>query len=114
MVLVVFSDFECPNCKEEAKTLRERLPAAYPKDVRLYFKDFPLEQIHPWAKAAAMAGQCVFRENPAGFWQFHDWIYEHQAEITPDRAVTRRGLLFTTLMTPRLSCKSTKRKLVWR
>jgi protein-disulfide isomerase len=31
-----------------------------------------------------MAGQCVFRENPAAFWQFHDWIYEHQAEITPD------------------------------
>jgi protein-disulfide isomerase len=50
----------------------------------LYFKDFPLEQIHPWAKAAAMAGQCVFRESPAAFWQFHDWIYEHQAEVTPD------------------------------
>jgi len=84
VVLVVFSDFECPNCKEEAKTLRERLPAAYPKDVRVYFKDFPIEQIHPWAKAAAMAGQCVFRENPAAFWQFHDWIYEHQGEVTPD------------------------------
>jgi protein-disulfide isomerase len=84
VVLVLFSDFECPNCKEEAKTLRQNLPGAFPKDVRVYFKDFPLEQLHPWAKPAAMAGQCVFRENPAAFWQFHDWIYEHQSEITPD------------------------------
>jgi protein-disulfide isomerase len=84
VVLVVFSDFECPNCKEEAKTLREKIPAAFPKEVRVFFKDYPMEQIHPWAKAAAMAGQCVYRENPAAFWQFHDWIYEHQGEITPD------------------------------
>src|ERR1035438_10276122 len=46
VVLVVFSDFECPFCKEEAKTLRQNLPAAFPKDVRVYFKDFPLEQLH--------------------------------------------------------------------
>jgi protein-disulfide isomerase len=84
VVLVIFSDFQCPNCKEEAKTLRQNLPVAYPKDVRVYFKDFPLEQIHPWAKPAAIAGQCIFRENPAAFWQYHDWIYEHQSEITPD------------------------------
>jgi protein-disulfide isomerase len=89
VVLVVFSDFECPNCKEEAKTLRQNLSAAFPKDVRVYFKDFPLEQIHPWAKPAAIAGQCVFRENPAAFWQFHDWIYEHQSEITPDNLKTK-------------------------
>jgi protein-disulfide isomerase len=84
VVLVIFSDFQCPNCKEEAKTLRQNLPVAFPKDVRVYFKDFPLEQIHPWAKPAAIAGQCIFRENPAAFWQYHDWIYEHQSEITPD------------------------------
>ncbi len=89
VVLVVFSDFECPNCKEEAKTLRTDLPAAFPKQVRVYFKDFPLEQIHPWAKPAAIAGQCVFRQNPAAFWLYHDWIYEHQNEITPDNLKTK-------------------------
>jgi hypothetical protein len=50
VVLVLFSDFECPYCKEEAKVLRTNLLNTYPKDVRLYFKDFPLSQIHPWAK----------------------------------------------------------------
>jgi protein-disulfide isomerase len=84
VVIVIFSDFECPNCKEEAKTLRQNLPTGFPKEARLYFKDFPIEQLHPWAKPAAIAGQCVFRQNPQAFWQYHDWIYEHQAEITPD------------------------------
>lgn len=84
VVLVVFSDFECPICKEEAKTLRQNLLKAFPTQVRLYFKDFPLEQIHPWAKSAAIAGRCVFRQSPAAFWEFHDWVYEHQSDINPD------------------------------
>lgn len=82
--VVLFSDFECPACKAEAKTIRENLTKTYPTQVRLYFKDFPLEQIHPWAKNAAIAGRCVFRQNPQAFWDFYDWAYEHQAEITPD------------------------------
>src|SRR5215831_15404764 len=40
VVLVVFSDFQCPNCKEEAKVLRENLQKNYVDDVRVYFKDF--------------------------------------------------------------------------
>ena len=80
--LVVFSDFQCPNCKEEEKTLRQNLLASFPTQVRVYFKDFPLEQIHPWAKAAAIAGRCVFRQSPAKFWEYHDWIYEKQSDIT--------------------------------
>lgn len=82
VVLVAFSDFQCPYCKEEAKLLRQNLLKAYPKEVRFYAKDFPLEQIHPWAKPAAIAGRCLFRQNPAAFWQYYDWIYEHQQEIT--------------------------------
>jgi protein-disulfide isomerase len=82
--LVVFSDFQCPNCKQEEETLRQSLPSTFPTQVRVYFKDFPLEQIHPWAKAAAIAGRCVFRQDPAAFWRYHDWMYEHQGEINAD------------------------------
>jgi len=86
---VEFGDFECPNCKEEAKTLRDNLPKEFPDQVRLVFKDFPLEQIHPWAKAAAIAGRCVSQQNPSAFWKYHDWIYEHQTEIQPDTLKTK-------------------------
>jgi protein-disulfide isomerase len=84
VVLVLFSDFECPYCKDEAKMLRANILSAYPKQVRVYFKDLPLEQIHPWAKIAAITGRCVFQQNPRAFWDYHDWIYEHQGEITAE------------------------------
>jgi protein-disulfide isomerase len=84
VVIVAFSDFQCQHCREEAKVLRQNLIAAYPNEVRLYFKDFPIEQIHPWAKTAAIAGRCIFRAKPAAFWDYHDWIFEVQADITPE------------------------------
>jgi protein-disulfide isomerase len=80
-VIVVFSDFECPLCKQEAQSLKDHLLVAYPTQVRVYFKDFPLDAIHPWARTAAIAGRCVFRQEPKLFWDYHDWMYAHQEEI---------------------------------
>ncbi|HWR50178.1 MAG TPA: thioredoxin domain-containing protein [Bryobacteraceae bacterium] len=84
VVLVVFTDFQCPFCKDEAKMLRQNLLQAYPKQVRLYFKDYPLQQIHDWAKPASIAGRCIFRQDAGSFWTYHDWVYENQATITKD------------------------------
>ena len=84
VVLVVFSDFQCPHCKEEANMLRTNLIAGFPKDVRLYFKDFPIESLHPWARAAADAGRCVYKQQPDEFWSYHDYIFGHQETTTPD------------------------------
>jgi protein-disulfide isomerase len=89
VTVVEFGDFECPNCKEEAKTLRDHVPAQFASQVRVVFKDFPLEQIHPWAKAAAIAGRCIYHQSPSAFWKYHDWIYEHQTEITFDNLKTQ-------------------------
>jgi protein-disulfide isomerase len=84
VVLVEFSDFECPYCRGQAKMLRENLLATYPKEVRLYYLDFPLETLHPWAKSAAMMGRCIFHQNASAFWEYHDWIFDKQEEITPE------------------------------
>lgn len=84
VVLVIFADFQCPECKLEAASLRENLLTTFPTQVRVYFKDLPLEQIHPWAKPAAIAGRCVFQQNAASFWNYFDWIYQHQDGIGPD------------------------------
>jgi protein-disulfide isomerase len=89
VTVVEFGDFECPNCKEEAKTLRDNLPSKYPNQVRVFFKDFPLDQIHPWAKAASIAGRCIYHQSPASFWKYHDWIYDHQTDIQPDNLKTQ-------------------------
>ena len=89
VVLVMFSDFQCPQCKAEAETLRQNIAAKFPTQVRVYFKDFPLEQLHPWAKSAAIAGRCVFRQNPSGFWKYFDWMYQHQNDITLENLKTQ-------------------------
>jgi protein-disulfide isomerase len=79
--IFVFSDFECPYCREEAKTLRQNVAKQHPKDVKIVFKNFPLESIHPWARSAAISGVCIAQQKMSSFWAFHDWIYEHQSEI---------------------------------
>jgi protein-disulfide isomerase len=81
ITIVEFSDFQCPYCREFARTLRENVPQKYPKDVRVIFEDFPIDSLHPWARAAAEAAHCVGDGNPDLFWSYHDWIFTHQGEI---------------------------------
>jgi protein-disulfide isomerase len=81
LTLALFSDFECPLCKEEAQVIRKNIPASFPNDVRVVFFDLPLDAIHPWARPAAIAGRCVYDQNPQAFWSYFDWMYGHQAEI---------------------------------
>ncbi len=84
VVLVEFSDFECPYCQREAGVLRENLLKEYPTQVHFYFKQFPLTTLHPWAKAAAIASRCVYKQNADEFWKYHDWIFQHQNDIKPE------------------------------
>ena len=80
--LVVFSDFQCPFCQKEEQELRKNIPAAFGDKVRVSFVDFPLTQIHPWAMKGSIAGRCTYRNSAAAFWDYHDWIYESQKDIT--------------------------------
>ena len=82
VVIVEFSDFECPYCKNEAGVLRQNLLSAYPTQVHFYFKQFPLQSLHPWARAAAMASRCVYKQNADAFWAYHDWVFDKQSDLT--------------------------------
>jgi protein-disulfide isomerase len=84
VTIVEFGDFECPDCKMEAPILRRDMTEAFGGKVRVVFKNFPLESVHPWARAAAIAGRCVYRQDQAAFWKFYDWIYDNQDQITGD------------------------------
>lgn len=84
ITLVEFSDFECPVCRNLHDALRGMLPN-YPA-VRLVFKDFPIEQIHPWARTAAIAGRCAYQQDPKAFWKMYDLIYDGQELISAANA----------------------------
>ncbi len=84
VTIVEFGDLQCPDCKMEAPVLRHNVTETFPDKVRVFFKDYPLESIHPWARAAAIAGRCVYRQDHQIFWKFYDWIYETQEQLNPD------------------------------
>ena len=84
ITIVVFSDFQCPYCRELAKSLRTNIPQKYPKDVRVVMKNFPIHAIHPWARAAAEAGACMAAQSTGAYWAYHDWVFEHQSELNKE------------------------------
>jgi protein-disulfide isomerase len=84
VTLVEFSDFQCPVCRGLHDALRSLLPN-YPQ-VRVIFKDFPLESIHPWARTGALAGRCAYQQEPKAFWKMYDLIYDNQEIISPETA----------------------------
>ena len=77
VTLVEFSDFQCPYCARLRGTV-EALVAAYPEDVRLVFRNYPLD-FHPHAKGAALAALCAHAQGK--FWAMHDGLFQHQGQL---------------------------------
>jgi len=72
VIIVEFSDFQCPFCRQVQPTLRELL-AKYAGRVSLAYRDFPLQQIHPQAQLAAEASRCAVEQGK--FWEYHDLLF---------------------------------------
>lgn len=83
ILLVEFSDFECPYCAQAAAELRHVL-AAYPRDVRLVYKQFPLS-MHPHAGLAALASLAA--QEQGKFWEMHDRMFAHFQQLTRENLV---------------------------
>lgn len=77
ITVVAFSDFQCPFCRRSVETLYQ-LQAAYPDEVRVVFKHYPLP-MHQQAPAAARAAIAAGEQGQ--FWQMHDWLFEAQDQF---------------------------------
>lgn len=80
ITIVEYGDFECPVCRNFHDAVRGILPK-YPQ-AKLIFKDFPIDQIHPWARTAAIAGRCAYQQDPKAFWKMYDLIYDNQELVS--------------------------------
>ena len=58
VMIVEFSDFQCPYCGQVEATLKSVL-ARHEGTVALAFRDMPISQIHPLAQGAAEASRCA-------------------------------------------------------
>lgn len=75
VVLMVFSDFECPYCKTFAQETLSELETKYidKGEIRFAFHDMPLESIHPKARRAANAARCANEQG--GFYEYHNELF---------------------------------------
>lgn len=83
VVIVEYSDFQCPHCGRFAAALDELL-AAYPDDVRIVFKQFPLP-MHPDAELGARATLAARAQGK--FWAMHDRLFANRTSMSRDDVV---------------------------
>jgi len=79
IVIVEFSDFQCPFCKRFQDETAEQLLAAYPDQIRFVYRHLPLTSIHPEAFPSAEASMCANEQD--AFWDYHDRIFENQNDL---------------------------------
>ncbi len=75
-VLVLYSNFTCPSCKEMSHIM-QRLALDY--NITIVWKDFPNDSLNPESTNAAIAAQCA--GNQGYFWEYHDILHEHRIEL---------------------------------
>jgi predicted DsbA family dithiol-disulfide isomerase len=80
ITLVEFSDFECPFCSAAVKQV-DIVMAAYPKDVKLIYKQFPLS-MHPHAQMAAEASLAASEQGK--FWEMYDLLFKNYRHLSSD------------------------------
>ena len=78
VTVVEYGDFECPNCKQAAPAVKHLL-GQFADRVRLVYRHFPLEEVHPHALLAAQAAEAAGGQGK--FWQMHDLLFENQRHL---------------------------------
>jgi protein-disulfide isomerase len=78
IVMVAFSDFQCPFCATADKSVKQFM-AKHKDKVTLVYKYFPLTQVHPEALPAARAAWAANKQGK--FWEYHDALYANQAKL---------------------------------
>jgi protein-disulfide isomerase len=75
VVLVKYSDFQCPACAAAAGVV-DTVLEEYGNDLRVEYRHFPLVTIHPLAIPAARATEAAAQQG--AFWGMHDLLFENQ------------------------------------
>jgi protein-disulfide isomerase len=87
VTLVEYGDYECPHCGRAYRVLQQVLQELG-DDVRFVFRNFPLQEAHPHAEAAAQAAESVaVHGGEEAFWVMHDLLYENQDALQHDELI---------------------------
>lgn len=78
VTVVEYGDFECPSCKQAAPAVKLLLKRFH-GGIRVVFRHFPLEEVHPHALHAALAAEAAAAQGR--FWQMHDLLFDYQRHL---------------------------------
>jgi protein-disulfide isomerase len=83
VAVVEFGDYQCPYCGMHAARTLPQLIAAYVETgkIQYFFKDVPIEAIHPHAFQAAEAAHCAGAQGK--YWKLHDRLFQNQKALMP-------------------------------
>jgi protein-disulfide isomerase len=90
VMIVEFSDFQCPYCGQVEATLKSVL-AKHEGTVALAFRDMPITQIHPFAQGAAEASRCAGEQGK--FWEYHDLLFADQGSLDRSGLIAKAAKL---------------------
>jgi len=79
VTLVEYGDYQCPHCGH-AYPIVKRLQKDFGKRLRFVYRNFPLNEIHPYAFKAAETAEFAAGHNK--FWEMHDLLFEHQQALS--------------------------------
>jgi protein-disulfide isomerase len=82
VTIVNFDDLECPYCARMHEQLFPATLDRYKGQIKFYYKDFPLVEIHPWAMHAAVNANCLADQSGDAYWKFVDYVHSHGDEVT--------------------------------
>jgi protein-disulfide isomerase len=80
VVIVEYSDFQCPFCKR-GKDMLPQILKEFNGKIKIAYKQLPLQN-HNWAKPAAIASLCAYQQGNDKFWAYHDKLFDSQKDIT--------------------------------
>jgi protein-disulfide isomerase len=81
LILLVFSDYQCPYCRQFALETEPLLEDRYvnTRRIRLGYRHLPIDKIHPLARGASVAVECAGRQDR--FWQMHRRLFEQPEQL---------------------------------
>jgi protein-disulfide isomerase len=98
VVVVNYDDFECPFCSRMHSTLFPEIFKEYGDRVLFVYKDYPLEEIHPWSVHAAVNANCLASQSTDAFWDYADYLHGNAPSVN-----TVKGLEAQTAELDRLA-----------
>jgi protein-disulfide isomerase len=78
VTLVEYGDYECPDCLNSEPIVRQ-LREHFGEKLRVVFRHFPMNSVHPHASAAAQAAEAAGAQGK--FWEMHQTLFAHQHEL---------------------------------